>query len=79
MFTFIGSLFTALANIKVIGGYLEDFAAAVTMWWVQRQKTETLALVADAAALGAKAENDEERYKATDAWALALKRPRVSK
>lgn len=75
--TFIFSLFTALADIRAIAGYVEQFAAGVTLWYCQRQKAETLSMIADAAALGARAQTDEDRYKAATAWQSALNRPRI--
>lgn len=71
-------IFTALANIKSIAGYVETFAGAVTYWYVSRQKAETLAGIADAAALAARAETDDQRYEAAAAWQKALSRPRSS-
>lgn len=72
------AIMNALVAIPKIAGYVEDFAAAITSWYVQRQKSQTLSMIADAAALAARAQTDEERYKATDAWHAALTRPRVS-
>lgn len=75
---FIFSIFTALADIKAIGDYILQFSAMITVWYCQRQNSETLSQIADAAALAARAETDEERYKAADAWHVALSRSRVS-
>ena len=72
------AILNAIAAIPTLLGYVEKFAASVAMWWVQRQKSEVLAQIADAAALGARAKTDEERYAATDAWHRALSLPRVS-
>lgn len=72
------AIFTALANIKAIAGYCEEFAGALALWYIQRQKTETLAQIADAAAMAARAETDEDRYAAAAAWQKALSRPRSS-
>jgi hypothetical protein len=78
MIAFVEALFSALASIPQILGLVESFASAVTLWWVQRQNNQTLQQIADAAALASRAQTDEDRYKAADAWAAALKRPRVS-
>ena len=75
----IGAILSALAAIPSIFGYVESFCQAVVQWYVARQNAETLGMISDAAALAARAETDEDRYKAADAWAAALKRPRVSK
>lgn len=73
------AILNALVAIPQIASYVEQAVAAATLWWVQRQQAQTLSSIADAAALAAKAQTDEDRYKATDAWANALKLPRVSK
>ena len=72
----IGAILSALAAIPSILGYVESFAGAVTLWWVQRQKAETLSAIADAAALASRANTDDDRYKAADAWQKALGRDR---
>lgn len=72
------AILNALVAIPKIAGYVEQAAAAITLWYVGRQQAQTLSQIADAAALAAKAETDADRYKAADAWASALKRPRVS-
>lgn len=73
------AILNAIAAIPALLGYVEKFAAQVTLWWVQRQKAEVLAAIADAAALQAKAETDADRYKASDAWHAALSLPRAGK
>lgn len=74
----IAQILDALIAIPKILGYVESFAREVTLWFINRQKGETLAAIADAAALGARAENDEERYKGAEAWQRALSKPRVT-
>lgn len=74
----ISQVLTAIAAIPQIMGYVEAFAAAVTNWYVQRQKSETLSKIADAAALAAHAQTDEDRYAAAKAWQDALSRPRYT-
>lgn len=78
MIAFVSSLFTALADVATIGTLIESFASAVTLWYVQRQKAETLSQISDAASLAARAQTDEDRYAAAKAWQDALSRPRVS-
>lgn len=70
------SILNALAAIPSILGYVEKFATAVTEWWVNRQTSETLSQIADAAALASRAQSDEDRYKAAEAWRVALSRDR---
>lgn len=74
----IGAILSALAAIPSIFGYVEKFAGAVTLWWIQRQGNQTLQLIADAAALGARAQTEEERYAVAQAWQTALSRPRIT-
>ena len=71
-------LLNAVAAIPKIAGYVERFAAAVTGWYVERQTSKTLALIADAAALSARAKTHEERLNAAQAWVRALSRDRYS-
>lgn len=78
MIAFVTSLLNGLAAIPLIVGYVESFAQAVITWWVARQNTATLALVADAAALAARAQTTEDRLNADLAWQTALSQPRVS-
>jgi hypothetical protein len=78
MTAFLISLFNALAAIPKIAGYVDSFAGAVVLWWIQRQKKESMAAIADAAALAARANTPEEMYAATDAWHRALSLPRVT-
>lgn len=77
MIQFALSLFTALAAIPKILGYLEDFAAGVMLWYVNHSKAANMQAIADAAALSARAETDDEFYAASDAWHSALTRKRV--
>ena len=77
-FTIALGLFGAIANIKSIAGYLEEFARGVTAWYVGRAQTSTLAAIADAAAFAARATNSEERFQAAERWQRALSKPRVS-
>ena len=72
------AIFKAIAAIPAIAGYCEKFAQAIMMWYIERQKNETLAKIADAAALAARANTKEERHAALNAWADALSRPRRS-
>lgn len=74
----IGSILSALAAIPQILGYIESFAGAVTLWYVQRQTAANLAAIADAAALAAKAQTDADRYAAAAAWRTALSSVKVS-
>ena len=72
------AILNALVAIPKIAGYIEDLAAAITSWYVQRQTTQTLAAIANAADLAASAQTQEQRYAAAQAWEAALSRPRVT-
>lgn len=69
-------LLNAIAAIPKIAGYVERFAAAVVDWYIDRQQTETLKLISDAAALSARAKTREDRLKAAEKWKEALSRER---
>jgi hypothetical protein len=71
-------ILNALVAIPKIAGYVETFAAAIVSWYVNRQTTETLAAIANAADLAATATTQDQRYAAAQAWQTALQRPRVS-
>lgn len=72
------AILSALAALPGILGYVEKFAGAVTVWYLQRQKNEVLSKIADTAALAARASTDEERYAAAQAWHDTLSQPRVT-
>lgn len=74
----ITTILNALIAIPQICGYVESAVQAIIVWYVQRQNNETLAAIADAAALGAKAQTDQDRYAVAQAWQTALSRPRVT-
>jgi phosphosulfolactate phosphohydrolase-like enzyme len=78
MIAIVTGIFTALANIKAIAGYVEQFASAVSVWWINRQHTETLSQIADAAAMASRAKSQEERIAAAEKWRQVLSRPRIS-
>lgn len=78
MIAFVTALFTALSSIAAIAKYVEEFASAVSIWYINRQQTETLAKIADAAALASRAKTQEERFEAAKQWQKVLSRPRVT-
>lgn len=78
IFGMVLAIFQGLAAIPAILGYLKEFAAAVTVWYISNSQNETLAQIADAAATSARAKTKEERDAALDKWRAALGRPRVS-
>lgn len=72
------SILSALAAIPSILGYIKDFCAQCMIWYVQNADNETMSKIADAAAMSARAKNDEERYAGAAQWQKALSRNRVS-
>jgi len=75
---FVVALLNALVAIPKIVGMVEGIVAQVVAWYVARQTSATLAAIADAAALSARAQTDEDRYQAAAKWHDALSRPRIS-
>lgn len=73
----IVAILNGLAAIPKIVGYIESFASAVTGWWIARQTTLTLSMIADAAAMSARAQTDADRFACAAAWQKALSRPKV--
>lgn len=72
------SLLNAIAAIPALVGYLNQFVQTVLGWYIGRQQSETLAEIADAAALSARAKTDDERFAAAERWQTALSRTRIS-
>lgn len=78
IFGIVKSVFDGIAAIPAIAGYVEQFAAAVTAWYVQRQTAKQLQAIADAAAMAARAETEDDRYAASKNWVDTLSKPRYS-
>lgn len=70
--------FQALAAIPTIITQMESLASAITLWYLNRQTTEQLQAISDAAALAGRATTDEERYAAAQNWRTVLSAPRVT-
>ena len=70
-------LLDVLIAIPKIGEMVSAAVSFLVQWWSNRQTAETMAKVADAAAMAARAKTQEERYAAAEAWRGALSRPRV--
>lgn len=71
------AIFRAIAATKALADYAKAFAAEIVLWYVERERADALSKIADAAALAARAQTDEERYHAAQKWQEALNRPRV--
>ena len=74
----IGTILSALIAIPKIGTLVSNAVSAVVLWYCQNATNQTLSAIADAAALAAKAQTDDERYAAAAAWSAALSRSRIT-
>jgi hypothetical protein len=72
------AILNALAAIPAIAGYVESAIQTIISWYVAKQQSDTLAAIADAAALSARAQTEADRYAAAQAWSTALSRARIS-
>lgn len=63
----------AIKAIPIIDGWFSQIVAA----WLNGQTKATMSAIVNAAAFAARAENDEERYQASEKWRTALARERV--
>jgi len=77
MIAFVTTLFNAVSAIPALISALESFAAAVTGWYISRQKTQTLSMIMDSTALLSQAQTDSERFTAIAALQKALSRERI--
>lgn len=67
-------IFSCLKAIPIVDGWFQQFI----VFYINQQTQKTKADIADAAALGARATTDEERYESAKMWLAALSRPRIS-
>lgn len=74
MGSIISGIVAFVRAVPIIDDWVRMFIAA----FVASEKSETLVLIADAAAMGARAKTQEDRYRAAEAWRRALSRDRVS-
>lgn len=72
------SILNAITAIPQIAGYVESAIQQIVLWWVQRQQSQTLSEIADAAALASHAQTDADRYAAAQAWQSAIARGRTA-
>jgi uncharacterized protein with von Willebrand factor type A (vWA) domain len=70
----MAELLAFIKAVPVIDSWVRQFIAL----YIAGQSKETLSRISDAAAMGARALTDEERYKASEAWQKALSRPRIT-
>lgn len=69
-------LLDLLVAIPKIADLVMSIVSQVVGWYMQRQTAQTLSAIIDAAVLQAHAETEEDRYAASEAWRVALSRPR---
>lgn len=70
----IGGVIAFLKAIPILDGWFQQLIAA----YIMAQNAAVKAALVDAAALAARAQTDDERYKASAAWQAALQKSRVS-
>lgn len=68
----------ALIALPKIADKVLKIIDEIVIWYIGRQNAETAAKIADAAALGARAKTQEERYAASERWRQALSRKSTS-
>lgn len=68
----IGGIVGIIKAIPIIDSWFGQLVAA----WMAMQTQKTLSGIADAAALGARAATDTDRFKAAEKWREALSQPR---
>lgn len=70
------AVLNALIAIPRIAGLVQMVVQTIVSWYMQKQTSEALSAIADAAALGARAQTDADRYAAALAWKTALSKSR---
>jgi hypothetical protein len=69
----LGGIIAFLKAIPILDGWFQQLLAL----YITSQDQATQSKLVDAAALGAKAQTDADRFAAAEAWQTALKRTRV--
>lgn len=73
------AIFSAIiAAIKAIP-IVEEWYQRLMVAYISALDAKTQGMIADAAAIGANAQTDEDRFNASKAWQDALIRPRITK
>ena len=70
----LGGLVALIKAIPVVDRLFQ----LIVVTYIEGQNQETKYRIVDAAALGARASTDAERYAASEAWQKALRRERYS-
>jgi len=71
------AILEALIALPKIGQLVVMFCTNIAAWWVSRQQETTYHEIINAAALSARAKNQEDRVKALQMWRSVLSRPRL--
>ena len=74
---FLLGLFSAISAIPKIADAFKWFMSVCATWYISNVSHDALQKISDAAALAMKAETDEERFIAAQAWRDALKHKRA--
>lgn len=64
----VGQILDFLIAIPKIAALVSSIVTQIVSWYVSKQTKDTLVDIADAAATGANAETDEDRYAASEKW-----------
>ena len=72
------TILEALIALPKIGSFIMAICGQISQWWISKQKADTLELLNEAMIATIRAQTDEDRYKAAEAWQLALSRSRIS-
>jgi hypothetical protein len=72
------TILEALIALPKIGSLIMAICGQISQWWISKQKKDTLELLNEAMIATMRAQTDEDRYKAAEAWQLALSRSRIS-
>lgn len=72
----ISAILDILIAVPQLAYYIKKMVSAIVVWYVQKQTGDTLVMIADAAALAARAQTDEDRFKAAEKWRAALSNTR---
>lgn len=73
---FLSSLFTAIAGVKALAGYVDTFATTVIAWYAQNASNKQKMDMADALILFANASNDDDAFAAEAKVKEAVQRAR---
>jgi hypothetical protein len=79
MISAVGSILSALSTIKYLADLITKIVEGCVVWYVSNAKSKLRQDLADAAALSASAETDDELAAASEKWAIAMRNARIKK